>query len=162
MTQDVNIQLFDFPNTRDREMVVKNEDDTYTVFINTKLSSEGRLRSFRHALHHIKRNDFDKEDVQIVECTARIDMQKQHMHSQDCNGGIGLLGLVNAYKHGCKNLHETADFLDVAEEYLLDAIQYYREKFGLCTALGNYLIYFEPSLGVFEMTEYAQQFLSHN
>lgn len=37
-----------------------------------------------------------------------------------------------------------ADFLDSTEEYLKKAIQCYRSKYGACTAIDNYVIYFEP------------------
>lgn len=57
---------------------------------------------------------------------------------------IGLAGLIRAYEAGCRNLYEMADFLDATEEYLKGAIQCYRSKYGVCTAVDNYVIYFEP------------------
>lgn len=57
---------------------------------------------------------------------------------------IGLTGLIRAYAAGCRNLYEMADFLDSTEEYLKKAIQCYRSKYGVCTAIDNYVIYFEP------------------
>ena len=57
---------------------------------------------------------------------------------------IGLTGLIRAYEAGCRNLYEMADFLDSTEEYLKKAIQCYRSKYGVCTAIDNYVIYFEP------------------
>lgn len=57
---------------------------------------------------------------------------------------IGLTGLIRAYESGCRNLYEMADFLDSTEEYLKEAIQCYRSKYGVCTAIDNYVIYFEP------------------
>lgn len=64
---------------------------------------------------------------------------------------IGLNGIVNAYQHGCHSLHDTADYLEVTEEFLLEALQYYRGKYGKYVTLDNYAIYFEPSLGVLEL-----------
>ena len=57
---------------------------------------------------------------------------------------IGLTGLIRAYEAGCRNLYEMADFLDATEEYLKEAIQCYRSKYGVCTAVDNYVVYFEP------------------
>ena len=57
---------------------------------------------------------------------------------------IGLTGLIRAYEAGCRNLYEMADFLDSTEEYLKKAIQCSRSKYGVCTAIDNYVIYFEP------------------
>ena len=57
---------------------------------------------------------------------------------------IGLTGLIRAYEAGCRNLYEMAEFLDATEEYLREAIQCYRSKYGICVAVDNYIIYFEP------------------
>ena len=64
---------------------------------------------------------------------------------------IGLIGIVNAYKHGCNSLYETADYLNVTEEFLSDALDYYKSKYGVYTTVDNYIIYFEPTLGIFQL-----------
>lgn len=64
---------------------------------------------------------------------------------------IGIIGIIDAYKKGCQSLHEVADQLDVTEEFLSEALQYYKRKYGVCTKIDNYVIYFEPSFGVFEL-----------
>lgn len=57
---------------------------------------------------------------------------------------VRLSGIVDAFEAGCKNLYETAEFLDVTEDFLKEAINYYKEKYGLYAKVGNYLVYFEP------------------
>ena len=57
---------------------------------------------------------------------------------------IGLTGLIRAYEAGCRNVYEMAEFLDATEEYLKEAIRCYRSKYGVCAAVDNYVIYFEP------------------
>ncbi len=42
----------------------------YTVYIDDKLSPEGRIRAYNHALKHIQSNDFEKTDVQEIETKA--------------------------------------------------------------------------------------------
>lgn len=64
---------------------------------------------------------------------------------------IGLFGIVDAYKAGCRNRSEMAEHLDVTEEFLDEALERYRSKYGLYTMVDNYIIYFEPSLGVLEV-----------
>lgn len=64
------------------------------------------------------------------------------------NKQIGLRGLIKAYEHGCKNRHETADFLEVTEEFLEAAIYEYREKYGICTTVDNYIVFFIPQLAI--------------
>lgn len=64
---------------------------------------------------------------------------------------IGLSGLIGAYRSGCRSLFEIAEFLEVTESFLQEAIERYRQKYGICTVYENYVIYFEPGLGVLKM-----------
>ena len=69
MTQDVNVVLIDFP-VKGKEMVIPNEDGSYTVLINAKLSHEMRIEAYDHAMRHIENDDFSKADVQQIEAEA--------------------------------------------------------------------------------------------
>ena len=64
---------------------------------------------------------------------------------------IGLTGIIRAYKAGCRTRYEVAECLDVPEETLQEALNYYHARYGVCTQVDNYVIYFEPSLGVMEL-----------
>ncbi len=64
---------------------------------------------------------------------------------------IGLHGIISAHKSGCQNISDVADYLDVTESFLQEALLCYKQKYGLYVKLDNYVIYFEPSIGVFEM-----------
>lgn len=44
-----------------------NSDDSYTIFIDAKLSETKQKEVFLHEFGHIKENDFGKENVQIIE-----------------------------------------------------------------------------------------------
>lgn len=66
---------------------------------------------------------------------------------------VGLMGIASAYSHHCQNLSEMADYLDVTEEFLADALRYYKGKYGRCATVDNYVILFEPSLAVLEIVE---------
>lgn len=57
-------------------MVVRNEDDSYTILINAKLSDTGQLEAYNHAMKHITNNDFQKSDVQEIEMSAHQDKDK--------------------------------------------------------------------------------------
>lgn len=63
---------------------------------------------------------------------------------------IGLTGILKAYKAGCRNRYEMAECLDVPEDTLQEALDYYHSRYGVCTQIDNYVIYFEP-LGVMEL-----------
>ena len=64
------------------------------------------------------------------------------------NKMIGLRGIIDGYEAGCRNRYELAEFLGVTEAFLQDALDAYRQKYGVCTTVDNYVIYFVPSLGV--------------
>lgn len=70
MTPDVNVVVIDFKTAKGNEMVTYNEDGSYTILINARLSYAGQLKAYEHAMRHIKENDFQKEDVQAIEYTA--------------------------------------------------------------------------------------------
>ena len=64
---------------------------------------------------------------------------------------IGLRGIINAHNSKCQSVAEMADYLCVTEDFIVDAIQYYKSKYGVYAKIDNYIIFFEPSLGVFEI-----------
>lgn len=66
---------------------------------------------------------------------------------------IPLSRIVEAYKAGVKNRYELADFLGVTELFIDEAINRYKEEYGLYASFGKYTIYFEP-LGVLEKLKY--------
>ena len=57
-TDDVYVYLVDMPVN---EAVRPCGPFSYTVYINARLSQDGRVRAYRHALEHIRREDFEKE-----------------------------------------------------------------------------------------------------
>lgn len=67
--EDINVRFLDM-DTKIPEHLVKNDDDSYTIFLNARLNQESRLKSYYHALQHIKDNDFNKENVQEIECKS--------------------------------------------------------------------------------------------
>lgn len=78
MTKDVNVFLKDFPNTKDKEVVTENADGTYSVFINSRIAHNQQLLAYQHALEHIKKNDFQKADVQQIESIAHSEPAPDH------------------------------------------------------------------------------------
>lgn len=77
--------------------------------------------------------------------------QEQLARTWAYNKLIGLMGIINAYKAGCRNSSEMAEYLNITEEFLMDALERYRGKYGTYTIIDNYVIFFEPRLGVLEI-----------
>lgn len=65
----INIVLIDM-DTCIKEQIIKNSDDSYTIFLNAKMNIEQQQKSYKHALHHIKNDDFKKNDVNKIENIA--------------------------------------------------------------------------------------------
>lgn len=76
--------------------------------------------------------------------------QERQARFHGYNRLIGLTGLIRAYEHGCTNRYETAEYLDVTEEFLEECISCYRKKYGVYKIVDNYIIYFIPNLAVFK------------
>lgn len=66
-----------FPSPSIREAVMPCLDGGYTVYIDDRLSPEGKRRAFRHAVRHIKNKDFDKYDVGTIETQAHKQVETQ-------------------------------------------------------------------------------------
>lgn len=61
---------------------------------------------------------------------------------------VGIVDIINAYNSGARNRCELAEYLEVTEDFLLEAINHYKEKYGLYYEIDNYTIMFEPHLGI--------------
>ena len=66
---------------------------------------------------------------------------------------IGLMGIIRAYRSGCRDLYEMAEYLEVTEEYLKEAIECYKSKYGEYIKVDNYIVYFIPCLAVLSITD---------
>lgn len=89
-------------------------------------------------------NILDMDDVQNRK-------QERQARLWAYNKLIGLNGIIKAYEAGCHSRHETAEYLDVTENFLQDCIYCYTEKYGICAKVSNYTIFFIPNLAVMEM-----------
>lgn len=85
----------------------------------------------------------------IVEINDTSDMkQEQHARLYAYNLRIGLTGLLRAFKAHCQTPYDIAKYLGVSEEFLLEAVDRYRQMYGTGTMVDNYYIRFEPYLSV--------------
>lgn len=68
MHEDIYIYYHPLPGTINEAVSIC--DGGYNVTIDPRQSQAGILRSYRHAMRHIKKMDFDKCDVQRIEDEA--------------------------------------------------------------------------------------------
>ncbi|KYG90850.1 hypothetical protein A0U40_17800 [[Bacillus] sp. KCTC 13219] len=87
---------------------------------------------------------------------SNISARKQELNARRWayNKLVPLSKIVQAHKLHLRNRYELADFLNVTEDFLKDALEWYKSKHGLYVSMGNYTICFEP-LGVLELFECA-------
>ena len=67
--EEINVQILNM-DTKIPEQLIKNDDDSYTIFLNARLSQESRMKSYYHALQHIIENDFEKDTASAIELSA--------------------------------------------------------------------------------------------
>lgn len=116
-----------------------------TVVLNNKLSYTEKTCILAEELGHHYTTAGDI--INLADTANRKQEYKARLWAY--NKLIGLSGIVSAYNAGCRSATDVAEHLDVTEEFLQEALSCYREKYGLYTSVDNYVIYFEPSIGVF-------------
>ena len=123
-------------------------------------SSDGRIKGNRIAIRKDLKTTAEKacvlaEELGHYETTVGdiLEMSSSWNRKQErqarlngYNRMIGVFGIVRAYEAGCQDQHEIADFLNVTEEYLLECIECYRDKYGEMKSVDNYMVYFIPNL----------------
>ena len=57
---------------------------------------------------------------------------------------VGLDGILAADAAGCRSVYEMADFLEVPEDFLIEAIGCYSERYGRGICYKGYRILFDP------------------
>lgn len=60
--------------------------------------------------------------------------------------------IVEAHHYGVSNLYELAQYVQLSEEHVLEILKHYKNKYGIGTHYGEYLITFDP-LRVFKYKE---------
>lgn len=69
MNDRIFTYLIDMP-TRVHEAVCPCADG-YTIYLNSRLSYQDRVKAYNHAMKHIENNDFESvEDIQTIEARA--------------------------------------------------------------------------------------------
>ncbi|ASN72882.1 hypothetical protein 7F2_1 [uncultured Caudovirales phage] len=60
--------------------------------------------------------------------------------------------IVEAHHYGVSSLYELADYVQLSEKYIVEILKHYKNKYGIGTHYGEYLITFDP-LRVFKYKE---------
>lgn len=84
---------------------------------------------------------------------STVENRKQEMRGRIVayNKLVGLARLRGCLLTPLSEHTESAEYLEVTEEFLIDSLNYYRNKYGVYTKLDNYVIFFQPNLVVMEL-----------
>lgn len=64
------VHYIDMPTTI-KAYTVMNNDDTYTIILNARLTDEQHLKSYYHEMKHIENGDYEKNNsVGLIEIIA--------------------------------------------------------------------------------------------
>ena len=66
LTEDIGVYFLNM-DTAVEEEVHPNEDGSYTIFINARISNERQMVAYQHDLEHIMNDDFSKECADDIE-----------------------------------------------------------------------------------------------
>lgn len=91
-----------------------------------------------------------KKNVGNIIDQSQTDNRKQELKARywSYDKMVGLIGIINAFNYGCRNRYEMAKYLDVTEDFLQEALDAYKDKYGCDVKIDNYLIRFIPYLSV--------------
>ena len=146
------------------ELLKEAQDNNLIVKEKPLPISKGRIKGNRIAIKH-NMTEIEKACVLAEELghhytavgnildQSTVENRKQEMRGRlvAYNKMVGLRGLVEAYNHHCRNLEDTAEYLEVTPEFLQETIDCYRSKYGICTTVDNYAVIFEPNLAILKL-----------
>lgn len=136
-----------------------DEADSLGLIVKEKdlLANQGRIKNNRIAikkdLTRIEKACVLAEEIghSLMNIGCILDQNNDNNRKQErkarlwaYNRMITIDKLILARNAGCRNSFEISEFLDVSEEFFLEAMDSYKAIYGTCVQTNNYLITFEP------------------
>ncbi len=123
------------------------------------ISSDGRIKgnciAIRKGLETVKKKCVLAEELghyyttvgNIVELKSQSDVKQEHRARVWAYEKLITIGdLIRCFEAKCQTSYDYAKYLDVTEAFLIDTLNYYKQKYGLFVKYDSYIIYFEPYL----------------
>lgn len=110
------------------------------IGIKTDLSNKDKTCTIAEEIGHYHKtygNILDQSNVlnRRQEMKARIWAYKRL---------FGITDIINAYEYGVKNRFELSEYLNITEDFIEEALSYYRQRHGVFVSVDTYVVYFEP------------------
>lgn len=109
-----------------------------TIALNDKLSEAEKTCVLAEELGHYHTSVGNILDV------SNINNQKQEKIARKwaVNELVSVRDLIEAVKSGCEYISDVADYLGITDEFLLEAIETFKAKYGLTYNYESYIIHF--------------------
>ncbi|CCL10400.1 TPA: ImmA/IrrE family metallo-endopeptidase [Clostridioides difficile] len=147
------------------EKLLSEADDNNIIVREVSLisNSHGLYKNNRIALNKNTLNNMSEKACVLAEELGHhytsygniLDLNKVENSKQEYkarlmayNKLIGLKGIIDSFNAGCKTITEMAEYLDVTEKFLNEALECYKSKYGFSATLDNYVIFFEPRFSI--------------
>lgn len=115
-----------------------------SIIINSRISENEKYCILAEELghHHTTIGDITNQN--------EIENSKQELLARrwGYEKTIGILDLINAYNSGCQNKYEIAKYLNVTENFLSEALEYYKCKYERGCKIDTYWIDFSNGLNI--------------
>ncbi|EGQ3697079.1 ImmA/IrrE family metallo-endopeptidase [Staphylococcus pseudintermedius] len=111
-----------------------------TIYIKENMSDYKKHETLAEEIAHHKityGNILDQSDM----LNRKFELKARRLANESV---ITLQGLINAFNYGVQNIYDLALYFEVTKDFVLDTVQHYKQKYGLRTRYGNYIIEFEP------------------
>ncbi|MDP4459842.1 ImmA/IrrE family metallo-endopeptidase [Staphylococcus hyicus] len=111
-----------------------------TIYIKENMSAYKKHETLAEEIAHHKityGNILDQSNM----LNRKFELKARRLANESV---ITLQGLINAFNYGVQNIYDLATYFEVTKDFVLDAIQHYKQKYGLRTRYGKYIIEFEP------------------
>ncbi|UXT29417.1 toxin [Staphylococcus aureus] len=133
----------DYIEIREADVLPDNLDGVWLgdlILIKRGLSDREKAGILFEELAHNKLTYGDIADYSIFNNRKFENYARRHGFIS----AVPLREIVEAYNYGVRNLYELSEYLQLSEEYILEAINYYKKIYGIGTHYGEYSITFEP------------------
>ena len=118
------------------------------IFINSNLSETRKTEVLYEELAHHKLTYGN-----ILDQSKDINRKfENYARRHGYEAALPLRIIVEAHNYGVSNLYELAEYVQLSEEYIVEILKHYKNKYGIGTNYGEYLITFDP-LRVFKYKE---------
>ncbi|MGJ8368784.1 ImmA/IrrE family metallo-endopeptidase [Staphylococcus capitis] len=118
------------------------------IFINSNLSETRKTEVLYEELAHHKLTYGN-----ILDQSKDINRKfENYARRHGYEAALPLRIIVEAHHYGVSNLYELAQYVQLSEEHVLEILKHYKNKYGIGTHYGEYLITFDP-LRVFKYKE---------